>query len=161
MRAGEEQDFDGFTRRAGPLARAAAETVLHDRTAAEQAFAEALQLARRRWRHLAADPRRDLWLLGTAVRVALAMQDAARQELATSPPSRLHHRRLPDSPIMGAFLTLPQPQREALVLRHVVGLSELEVADALDLSPGKAQHLLAKGLGSLRRRSLTGQQISA
>jgi RNA polymerase sigma-70 factor (ECF subfamily) len=45
---------------------------------------------------------------------------------------------------------LPWPQRAAVVLRHVVGLSYREIADALDRPPGTVKSDVNRGLARLR-----------
>lgn len=51
---------------------------------------------------------------------------------------------------------LPHAQREAIVLRHVVGLSTKETATVMDCSPGTVKSHLSRGLGALRRNLTTG-----
>ncbi len=54
---------------------------------------------------------------------------------------------------VGACLaTLPDPQRQAVVLRHVVGLPYAEVAEAMGCPVGTAKSHASRGLASLRRR---------
>jgi RNA polymerase sigma-70 factor (ECF subfamily) len=48
--------------------------------------------------------------------------------------------------------TLPDPQRQAVVLRHVVGLPYAEVAEAMACPVGTAKSHASRGLASLRRR---------
>jgi RNA polymerase sigma-70 factor (ECF subfamily) len=45
---------------------------------------------------------------------------------------------------------LPVPQREAIVLRHVAGLSTRETAMAMDCPPGTVKSHLSRGLAALR-----------
>jgi RNA polymerase sigma factor (sigma-70 family) len=49
-----------------------------------------------------------------------------------------------------ALAALPDRQRAALVLRYYQGLSEQEVAEALDVRPGTAKSLVHRGLANLR-----------
>ena len=49
-----------------------------------------------------------------------------------------------------ALAALPDRQRAALVLRFYQGLSEREVAEALDVRPGTAKSLVHRGLANLR-----------
>jgi RNA polymerase sigma-70 factor (ECF subfamily) len=51
--------------------------------------------------------------------------------------------------------TLPDPQRQAVVLRHVVGLPYAEVAEAMACPVGTAKSHASRGLASLRRRLAT------
>jgi RNA polymerase sigma-70 factor (ECF subfamily) len=45
---------------------------------------------------------------------------------------------------------LPQPQREAVVLRHVAGLSYAEVAEALGVPVGTVKARVSRGIAALR-----------
>ena len=49
------------------------------------------------------------------------------------------------------LLTLPVRQRAALVLRFWSGLSEAEIAEALDVRPGTVKSLVHRGLAALRK----------
>lgn len=52
--------------------------------------------------------------------------------------------------LLAALKKLPGRQREAVVLRHVVGLSVTETAQAMGLSPGTVKTHLHRGLLALR-----------
>jgi RNA polymerase sigma factor (sigma-70 family) len=54
--------------------------------------------------------------------------------------------------LVGAMRTLSSRQRQAVVLRYVVGLSEGEVAETMGLSAGTVKTHLARGLAALRAR---------
>jgi RNA polymerase sigma factor (sigma-70 family) len=51
-----------------------------------------------------------------------------------------------------ALAVLPRRQREVVVLRHLLGLSEVEVAMALEISHGTVKTHLRRGLARLRLR---------
>lgn len=52
--------------------------------------------------------------------------------------------------LLSLLQALPTRQRAAVVLRHYQDLSERQVADALDCSPGAAKALIARGMEALR-----------
>jgi RNA polymerase sigma-70 factor (ECF subfamily) len=52
--------------------------------------------------------------------------------------------------ITDALAQLPEPQRVAVVLRHVVGLSHAEIAIVLGCPPGTAKSHVSRGLQRLR-----------
>ena len=52
--------------------------------------------------------------------------------------------------IMTAVRPLPARQREALVLRYYLDLSEAQIADAMGISPGSVKSHLARALAALR-----------
>lgn len=60
-----------------------------------------------------------------------------------------HEDRQPD--LADVLLTLPLRQRAALVLRFWNGLSEAEIAEALDVRPGTVKSLVHRGLAALRQ----------
>lgn len=70
---------------------------------------------------------------------------------ATAPPSDTHAL---DADQRGAVLTalgqLPDRQREVLVLRHYLELSEAEIADALGIARGSVKSHASRGSAALR-----------
>jgi RNA polymerase sigma factor (sigma-70 family) len=54
--------------------------------------------------------------------------------------------------LVEALSRLPRRQREAVALRHLAGLSEQQVADALRVSTGSVKTHLHRGLAALRGR---------
>ncbi|WP_285595438.1 SigE family RNA polymerase sigma factor [Kineosporia sp. NBRC 101731] len=53
-------------------------------------------------------------------------------------------------PLMEAIGALPRREREAVLLRHYLDLSEKETADALGLRPGSVKAYASRGLAKLR-----------
>jgi RNA polymerase sigma-70 factor, ECF subfamily len=53
--------------------------------------------------------------------------------------------------IADALAQLPEPQREAVTLKHFEGLSFLEVANLMNRSPAAVASLLRRGLAKLRQ----------
>ena len=53
-------------------------------------------------------------------------------------------------PLMRAIAALPRREREAVLLRHYLDLSERETADALGLRPGSVKGYASRGLAKLR-----------
>ena len=51
--------------------------------------------------------------------------------------------------LLAALRTLPARQREALVLRHWLGLREKEIAQAMGISPGSVKTHTARGIAAL------------
>ena len=80
----------------------------------------------------------------SAGRRAARERAAASRELATT--DALHADELFD-----ALAQLPYRQRAALVLRFYEGLSQAEIAEALDCREGTVASLLHRGLAQLRR----------
>ena len=53
--------------------------------------------------------------------------------------------------VVDALARLPRRQREVLVLRHYLDLSEREIADTLRISPGAVKSHASRGAAALRR----------
>jgi RNA polymerase sigma-70 factor (sigma-E family) len=53
--------------------------------------------------------------------------------------------------VIDALARLPRRQREVLVLRHYLDLSEREIADTLRISPGAVKSHASRGAAALRR----------
>jgi RNA polymerase sigma factor (sigma-70 family) len=54
--------------------------------------------------------------------------------------------------VVAALRTLPDRQREALVLRYYAGLSEAEIAAAMKVSRGAVKSHTSRGMAALRTR---------
>ena len=52
--------------------------------------------------------------------------------------------------VVAALRTLPTRQREALVLRYYLDLSESEIADVMGISRGAVKSHAARGIAALR-----------
>ena len=52
--------------------------------------------------------------------------------------------------LLAALNRLPTRQREVLVLRYYLDLSEAQIADALEISPGSVKTHASRGLAALR-----------
>lgn len=78
-----------------------------------------------------------------ANRLQQVTQESAEQELMRSEER---------TQIMAALAALPFRQREVLVLRFYLGLSEAEIAKVLGISPGTVKSTAARGRAALARR---------
>lgn len=149
--AGEEADeFDDFFRTSFPRAVALVSRITGDRALGEDAAVEALAKAHQHWRRL--DPaRRHSWVLKVAVNEALRRRRRAplTPALSAATPDLADAVALRTS-LAAALAALSRRQREVVVLRHLVGLSEVEVAASLRLSLGTVKTHLRRGLGRLR-----------
>jgi RNA polymerase sigma-70 factor (sigma-E family) len=133
--------------------------MLGDRPAAEDVVQEAFTGLYRRWAHLA-DPGKALAYLRSSTmngcrnelrhrirarrRSAELVTDTASAEFAALVGEE--HRE-----VLAALRRLPGRQREALVLRFYLELTEPEIAAAMGVSPGTVKSTTARGLAALGR----------
>ncbi|MEA3075281.1 MAG: hypothetical protein QOF60_189 [Actinomycetota bacterium] len=158
------EDFDEAYEALMPRALAVAERILGEGPDAEDAACEALVRAladRPRVRRL---PYRDGWVLRVAANVAV---DAARRRLVRLRPQpdllvpfidteEVTTQRLA---LAAELQALSRRQREVLVLRHMAGLSEADVAKALGISAESAKTHLKRGRARLEARLRTSAHI--
>jgi RNA polymerase sigma-70 factor (sigma-E family) len=134
--------------------------LIGDRAVAEELVQDAYVQLHRRWRRLR-DPHRALGYLRTSVvnaaRSAHRRRGVADRYAASLPPPR-------DAPsaefgalgalahaeVVAALRALPTRQREALVLRYYLDLSESEIADVMGISRGAVKSHAARGIAALR-----------
>lgn len=150
-----------LTRRHAPRAFAVAFRMLADRAEAEDVAQEALL---RLWK-IAPDWRRgeaqvSTWLyrvtfnlsadvLRKRKRVGVALDDAPEPVDEAKPPAErmLDHARA--AALQEALGTLPDRQRQAVVLRHIEGLGNPEIAQVMDISVEAVESLTARGKRAL------------
>lgn len=153
-----EPTTDGFERAFGvlyPQARSVALRILGSLPAAEDAAAEALTRALVDWSRIGALPYRDAWVMRVTANVAI---DAARkrrpdpiEDGAAGVDAMVGDVAVLRVTLVAALAALPRRQREAIVLRHLVGLPEADVAAAMQVSTNSVKKHLQRGLAKLRR----------
>src|SRR5829696_5033039 len=152
-----EESFEAAFKELFVPAYRVARRILGDPGAAEDVAAEALSRAYADWGRVSQLPYRDAWVLRVATNLAL---NATRRRRLLFPA--VEARRDDDAAatrvtLVGALHRLPARQREVVVLRHLAGLSEPEVAVRLGLSLGTVKTHLRRGHQALRGRvSLDG-----
>jgi RNA polymerase sigma-70 factor (sigma-E family) len=135
--------------------------LLHDRAVAEEIVQDAYVALHEHWRRLRESDKALAYLRTTVVnrsRSALRRRAVAERYAAAEPPPStvpsaehgalglIEHREMIDT-----LRRLPARQREALVLRYYVDLSEADIADAMGVSRGAVKSHLARGMAALRR----------
>lgn len=122
--------------------------------AADDATQEALMAIFRNLRRLRAPEAIVSWVRVLTVRAALRVaRDAARELADGDVPERHGDRGRLETvvDIADALERIPPEQRAVLVLRQIEGLSEREVAHALDLPVGTVKSRLHRARASFRR----------
>ena len=143
-------------------ARGVALRILGSVPEAEDAAAEALTRALVRWDRVGSLPHRSAWVQRVAANVAI---DVARRRGPAQRHATVVARSADDVheasegehevtvlrlALVAALAELPRRQREAVVLRHLVGYPEAEVAAALGVSANTAKKHLQRGMTRLR-----------
>jgi RNA polymerase sigma-70 factor (sigma-E family) len=140
--------------------------LVHDQQAAEDVVQEAFVATYRRWGSLRS-PDAALGYLRTATvngsRSALRKR-GVRERYAAAQALSPDHTRPVDSAetsalvrtqrdeVLGVLYALPSRQREVLVLRYYLDLSESAIADALGISRGAVKSHASRGISTLRSR---------
>ena len=96
--------------------------------------------SRSRLRHLKVVDRKAPALLPAEARTAMPSAETGAMALVTR------------DEVLGAVRSLPQRQREVLVLRYYADLSEAQIADALGISQGAVKSHASRGMRALRDR---------
>jgi RNA polymerase sigma-70 factor (sigma-E family) len=135
--------------------------LLHDRAVAEEIVQDAYVALHENWRRLRESDKALGYLRTTVLnrsRSALRRRVVADRYAAAEPPPMtvpsaesgaldlIEHREMIDT-----LRRLPTRQREALVLRYYVDLSEADIADAMGVSRGAVKSHLSRGMSALRR----------
>lgn len=152
-----------------PRARALAYRMLGDPTQAEDAAAEALARALASWRKVSSLPYLEPWVLRVTANVAVDMCRKDRHLsfaplLAddTDPAAVDEADRMALRLALGEALgTLPRRQREVIVLQHLVGLPQAEVAHCLGVSQGSVKRHGHRAMAALRTRLGEGWRPAA
>jgi RNA polymerase sigma-70 factor (ECF subfamily) len=145
-----EAEFDDSFRELFTLAHRVARRILQDRDGAEEVAAEAMSRTYAHWRRVRSLPYRDAWVAKVATNLALNVvrRRPPRPDAATT---HSYEDRVADQlDVATALRALPGRQREVLVLRHLCGLSEPEVAERLGLGLGTVKTHLRRGHDAMR-----------
>lgn len=160
----DDQEFADFVREASPGLLRAAWFLCGDHAQAEDLVQTSLEKVYRRWRRI--DP-------GARVSYArrclvTAHSDHYRKWWRESAVVELPDRPAPEQPVEDStslvrmLSVLPQRERQVVVLRHYVGLSEAQTAQMLDVSVGTVKSSASRGLSRLREHFpvLSTEEIS-
>jgi RNA polymerase sigma factor (sigma-70 family) len=156
---GGDDDFEEAFREVWPLALAVARRVLGDAGEAEDAAADGFARALVAWPRVRDLPYRDAWMLRVVGNVSL---DRARSRTraarwassSTGGDCVSDHQEVTvlRMALVEALAALPKRQREVIVLRHLCGLTEREVAGAIGISTNSVKKHASRGIARLRDR---------
>ncbi len=144
--------------------------LVHDEPLAEDIVQDAFVAAHRRWDRLRDPAKAAAYLRRSVVngaRSALRHRGVEQRyvvSISPRPGPALADREHQDGPedvtltherhdeMLVALASLPERQREVLVLRYYLDLSEAQIADALGIAPGSVKSHASRGLAALRTR---------
>jgi len=144
-------DFEAFFREEyDPVVRSLT-LVFGERATAEDAAQVGFEKALRRWRHVGGMDRPGTWVYVVALRHARrALQREGRSPDAPLADVEPEPEIARDAWVRDAIRSLPPRQRAVVVLRHLVGMSLDEIADALRMSTGTVKSTLHAAQARLR-----------
>ena len=153
-RPGSAEDFDRLYRDSYARVLRTLIGVLRDRAAAEECVQETFVRAWRAWPRWRPDAPAEAWIHRIALNVALSHR--RREALRTVVTRMLPHDRTPApsgdpadrGELVAALRRLPAAQAAAIVLRHVHGYSNREIAASL----GVAESTVSSRLAAARQR---------
>ncbi|WP_129842483.1 SigE family RNA polymerase sigma factor [Streptomyces sp. RFCAC02] len=154
-RPGGRPDFEEFYAATARRLVTAVYALTGDLTDAEDAVQEAYARAWQRWRRLCAEGDPAPWVRTVALRLAVSTWRKARNRLR----AQLRHGPPPDVPalspdhvaLVGALRRLPDDQRTAVVLHHLLDLPVAEVARQAGASEVAVRARLSRARRELRR----------
>jgi RNA polymerase sigma-70 factor (sigma-E family) len=154
---GAEEEFEIFFRRHWPSAVERTRRLIGDVGEAEDVAAEAFARAFINWSRVGDLPHREAWIMRVASNVAIDRARSRRRSIARTARTAVRSNTsegtdvvLNRASLVNALGALPTRQREVLLLRHLVGMSESEVAEALGVSVNSVKTHTSRAMSRLR-----------
>ncbi len=148
---GSDADFVELYERLHDQGFRVALRLLGTREAAEDACAEGFARAYARWRTVSTYPHREAWIMRVIANVALDVLAKKRAPVSLEWQGTNEDAVATRLALVAALQQLPQRQREVIVLHHLVGYRENEVAATLGISAGTVKTHLKRGMAALRQ----------
>jgi RNA polymerase sigma-70 factor (ECF subfamily) len=155
-RAGVKEDFDRLYKATYQRVFATLMMILRNPAAAEDATQEAYLRAFRSWKHWKQEAPAEAWVYRIALNVAFSHRRRERLHEVGEVIRRLGRPREPDPSetaqpdLMRELRALPPKQAAALVLRHLHGFSNREIATAMGIPERTVASRLAAAKARLR-----------
>ena len=153
----DDDSFDAFCRAAHPRVVGALSHLCGDAAVAEELAQEALIRAHQRWSRVRRLASPEGWTVHVGANLArshLRRRAVARRLRPGQLDPQLGAHHDPDGAeavaVRRAVAALPHVQREAVVLRHVLGLTPAETAEVVGASAATVRKRCERGLTSLR-----------
>lgn len=152
MGSDRDQEFVDFVNGASPRLLKTAWFICGDPVQAEELVQAALERVYLRWGHL-----RETSPLAYTRKILLNLhidqqRRSAREVSMAAPPERSTSDAGPEEGdyVVRLLRQLPLRERQVVVLRYYVGISEAETADTLNVSTGTVKSTASRGLAKLR-----------
>lgn len=126
--------------------------MLRDQAGGEDVAAEALARAYSRWPAIRDLPHREAWVLRVVANLALDVMRRHRRPVQRRLSEEESDQVVERVALVQALAGLPRRQREVVVLRYLVDLSEQDVAAVLGMAAGTVKAHSHRGLATLRRQ---------
>lgn len=155
------EEFERWFRSLYPRAYGIALRIVETPAEAEDTAAEAFTRALLRWRRVSELDYRDAWLLRVTANVAIDVVRRRRRmpvmsSVVETPESNAEDR----LSLLGALATLPPRQRDVLVLRYFVDLTDEDIARCLSMAGGTVKAHVHRGLVRMRQRfTVNGEEV--
>lgn len=162
MRTAEEEEFSDFVRAASPRLLTSAWMLCGDPHVAEELVQESLARVYTRWRR-ARDDNPTAYTRRVLVNLHTDRWRRRRREVLTDSVPERDHAPGPDRRVdlaldlVRALQELPTRERECVVLRHYLDLSEMDTAATLGVSLGTVKSSTSRGLVALRATLIEGE----
>jgi RNA polymerase sigma-70 factor (sigma-E family) len=127
-----------------------ARRLVGDRALAEDLAAEALARTYARWAKVRSYEYLDAWVLRVVTNLAIDAVARRPTPLPDPQPVDAHDLALLRVTLAAALRSLPARQRDAVVLRYLLDMSESEVAQSLGVAPGTVKSHLHRAVERLR-----------
>jgi RNA polymerase sigma-70 factor (sigma-E family) len=148
-----EDEFAEFMETASPTLTKAAYLLTGDELQAEELVQEVLTRTFMSWRKARTDPMTYARKMLTSRKTALKRTQTREPVVSQVPETQVEssEQAIADRDRLNkALATLTERQRNIVVLRHLMGLSEQQVADDLGVSVGTVKSTASRGLAQLR-----------
>ncbi len=145
--------FDAFYSVTWPEVYRAVAVVIRDRDLAAEAVDEAMVRTFTKWRDVSRMSNPQGWVYRVAVnwaRTGLKRRSLAKK-LPEPPEPLVEVPTPPDPALIEAVRRLPAKQRDVIVARYLLDLSQEQIAETFGLEPGTVKSRLSRGLERLRK----------
>lgn len=151
--------FDAFYEHARGRLAVQIAALTGDPTEAVDHVQEAFVRAWLRWGYVSRLDDPEGWVRRVAHNLAVSRWRRARRVALGRSPERVLEWDDDQREVVDVLRTLPRPQREAIVLHHLVGLSVDEVAAELHAPVGTVKSWLARGRAALARALTATEEV--